>query len=108
MIGEIGFTDHEQAGHIVHQIVIHPETAHCVVHSGINSHRHFVGVLACNLLIYLEQISVALANRLYAEPFDRIGKVEIDTAPTWPDTAAFAPNLLRSPQQTLTLPTLPN
>src|SRR5260370_36759325 len=95
MIGEIGCADHEQAGHIVHQIVIHPETAHWVVHSGINSHRHFVGVLACNLLIYLEQISVALANRLYAEPFDRIGKVEIDASSTWADTAAFVANFLR-------------
>src|SRR5439155_11846835 len=96
MIGEIGFTDHEQAGHIAHQIVIHPETPHGVVHGGINSHWHFVGVLAGNLLIHLEQVSVALANRLYAEPFDRVGKIEIHAASARTDTAAFVANFLRS------------
>ena len=94
VIGEIGFTNHEQAGHIAHQIVIHPETAHRVVHGGINSHRHFVGVLAGNLFVHLEQVSVAFANGLYAEPFDRISEIEIDAASASTDTAAFVANLL--------------
>src|SRR5262249_49658623 len=95
VIGKIGLTDYEQTGHIAHQIVIHPETAHCVVNGGINSHRHFVGVLSSNFFLNMKQGSVALPNRLYAESFNRVGKIEIYAPSARTDAAAFVANFLR-------------
>jgi hypothetical protein len=66
------------------------------MHGGINSHRHFVGVLAGNFFVNVKQVSVALANRLDAESFNRIRKIEIYAASARTDAAAFVANFLRS------------
>src|SRR5438874_12504773 len=62
MIGKIRFADDKQAGHVAHQIVIHPETAHCVVHRRVNAHRHLVSLLAGGFFKLFEEVSLALAN----------------------------------------------
>ena len=95
VIGKICFTDHKQTGHIAHQVVIDPETAHRVMDGGINSHRHFVGIFAGDLFIDFEQISVAFANRIFAQTFNCIGKIEIDAASARPNAATFVANFLR-------------
>ena len=95
VIGKIGFADHKQTRHVTHQIVIDPETAHRVMDRRINSHRHFIGVFAGDFFIDFEQVSVALADCFFAQSFDRVGKVEIDTASAWADAPAFVANFLR-------------
>ena len=95
MIGKIRFADDEQTGHVAHQIVIHPETTHRVVHRRVNAHRHLVSVLAGDFFIDLEEVSIALAYCVFTEPFDRIGKLEINAASSWTDAAAFVANFLR-------------
>ena len=95
VIGKVRFADHKQAGHVAHQIVIDPEPAHRVMHRRINSHRHFVGVFAGDFFVDFEQISVAVPNRVFAQAFDRVGKIEIHAAPAGTDAAAFIANFLR-------------
>ena len=95
VIGKIGFADHKQTGQIAHQIVIDPKTAHCVMDSRVNSHGHFVCVFAGDLFVDFKQISVALANYVFAQALDRIGKIEVDAAPTWAYAAALIANFLR-------------
>src|SRR5207302_3774355 len=85
MIGKVRFADDEKAGDIAHQIVIHPEPAHRVMDRGINSHRNLVSIFTGDFLVNFKQISVAFADRLFAEPFDRVGKIEINTAPAGTD-----------------------
>ena len=95
MIREICFPDHKQTGHVAHQIIIHPEPAHGVVHRWVNPHWHFVGIFAGYFFVNLEQIAVALANYVFPKPFDRIRKIEVNTAPAGTHAAAFVANFLR-------------
>ena len=94
VVGKVRFADRKQPQHVAHQIVINPKAAHRVMHCGINPHRDFVGVLARNLFVNFEQISVALADRFRAKSFDCVGEIEINAAAAWPDPAAFVANFL--------------
>ena len=64
------------------------------MHRGINSHRHFVSVLACDLFVNFKQISVTLANDVFAKALYRVGEIEIDAASPGADTATFVANFL--------------
>src|SRR5436305_653369 len=83
---EILFADHEKSGDVTHQIVINPEAAHGVMDSGVNPHWNFVGVFAGDFFVNFKQISVAFADGLFAETFDRVGEIEINTASAGPNT----------------------
>ena len=94
VIGEIRFPDHIEAGKIAHQIVIDPQTAHRIMDGGINAHRHFICVLARDFLVNLEQVTVALADRLLAKPLNCVRQIEINAASAGPNTASFVANFL--------------
>ena len=64
------------------------------MHRRINPHRRFVGIFAGDLFVDVEKISVALANRVFAETLDRVGKIEINAASARADAAAFIANFL--------------
>ena len=95
VIGKIRFADYKEPGHIAHQVVINPETAHRVVNGGVNSHRHFIGVFAGDLFVNFKQISIPFADGVFPEALNRIGKIEINAAPAGANTAAFVANFLR-------------
>ena len=84
---EVGFAEDEEAGEVAHAVVIDPEAAHGVVGGGVDAHRHLVGVLVGDLLVHLEEVAVTLADLVFAEALDRIGKVEIDAAAAGADAA---------------------
>ena len=65
------------------------------MHRGVNAHRPFVGIFAGYFFVNLEQIAVALANYVFPKPFDRIRKIELDTASAGTHAAAFVANFLR-------------
>ena len=94
VIGEVGFAQNEQARQVAHQVVIHPQAAHRVMHRRVDAHRHSVGVLAGDALVHLEEIAVALADDFFAEPLDGIAEVQIDAAPAGADAAPFVADLL--------------
>ena len=60
----------------------------------INAHRNLISVFAGDLVVNLEQISITLANGILAESPNRVREIEIDTAPTWTDSATFIADLL--------------
>ncbi len=94
VIGKIRFADDEQTGDVAHQIVINPQSAHRVMDGGINSHRNFVGIFAGDLFVNLKQISVTLADCLFAETLDRVREIEINTATARADATAFVADFL--------------
>ncbi len=61
---------------------------------GINAHRHFICVLARDFLVNLEQVTVALADRLLAKPLNCVRQIEINAASAGPNTASFVANFL--------------
>ena len=64
------------------------------MHRRINPHRRLVGIFAGDLFVDVEKIAVALANRVFAEALDRVGKIEINAASARADAAAFIANFL--------------
>ena len=77
VVREIGFAQDMQAGDVRHQIVVHPQTTHGVVHGRVNHHRILVGILASDFFIHLEQVAVARTNHGLAETFRGIAEIEI-------------------------------
>ncbi len=94
VVGEIRFSGDVQAFDIAHQIVVHPEPAHRVVHGRVDSHRHLVRILVRDALVHLEQIAVAFFYHVSAEPLDCIGKVEIDAKAGFTHSPALVADLL--------------
>ena len=71
MIGEIGFANYEQAGDGALQVIVDPQTAHCVMDGRVNTHRHLIRVFVGDALIHLKEIAVALFNDVFAQAGDR-------------------------------------
>ena len=95
VIGKICFTDNKQTRHVAHQVVIDPKPAHRVVDGRINPHRHLVGIFTGDLFVNFEQVSVALANHIFAQAFDRVGKIQIHAASARPNATTLVANFLR-------------
>src|SRR6266446_6910121 len=64
------------------------------MHRRINPHRRFVGVFRRNFLVDIEKISVALANGLFAQTRNSVGKIEINPASPRSDTMSFIAHFL--------------
>ena len=89
VIGEVGLAGDEAARDRRLQLVVDPEAAHHVVDGGVDAHRHLVRVLAGDALVHLEQVVVALADRVFAEPLHRIAEVEVHAVLQRADAAAL-------------------
>ncbi len=98
VVGEIRFADHEQSGDSRHQLIIHPQPAHRVMDRRINAHRNFVRILICDAFIHFEQVAVALANFVNAQPLDRIREIEINAEPVFAHSAPFIAHRFRIPR----------
>ena len=94
MIREVRFANHVKTFDAAHEIVVDPESAHRVMHCGVNAHRNLVRIFIGDALVHLEQIAVALANYILTKSFDRVRKIEIDTEPTLAYTTTFVAHLL--------------
>ena len=84
VVGKVCLAQHKQPGNRAHQVVIHPQAAHRVVDGRIDAHRHLVRILVGDALVHVEQVAVALAMTLRAQPFDRVRKIEINAQPSRP------------------------
>ena len=74
VVGEVRLADRVQPRDRRHQVVVDPQPAHRVVRGGVDAHRHAVGVLAGDALVHLEEVAVAGADDLDAEPRDRVAR----------------------------------
>ena len=66
LVGEVRLAEHEQPGHVAHEVVVDPEPAHRVVDRGVDAHRHDVRVLVGDALVHLEEVAVALLDHVVA------------------------------------------
>ena len=76
MVGEVGFTDGIETRNGRLEIIVNPETAHGIVDGRIDHHRLLPRRRGSNLLIHLEEVSIALLNPLMTETLDSIGKIK--------------------------------
>ena len=95
MVGEVRLAQHVQSLDGAHEVVVHPEPAHRVVHRRIDAHRTGVRVLVGDALVHLEEIAVALLDGLLAQPLDGVGEVEIHAASAGADAASVIAGFLR-------------
>ena len=78
VIGEVRLAEHEQPGHVAHQVVVDPQATHRVVDRRVDAHGDDVRVLAGDALVDLEEVAVALLDDRAPEPLDRLREVEVD------------------------------
>ena len=57
--------------------------------AGIDAHRDLVRILVGDALVHVEQVAVALCDRLLTKPLDGIREIEIDAQAGFADAAAF-------------------
>ena len=94
MVGEVRLTDTEQALDAGLQLVIHPDTTHCVVDSGENHHRVLVRVLIDNLLVHLEEVAVLLGYYILTQALDGLREIEEHRQARVVDAIALVATLL--------------
>ena len=61
----------------------------------VDSHRDFVGVLGCDLLVHVEEVAVLASHHVFAIPLDGGSEVEINRQARRPDTKAGIAPFLR-------------
>ena len=74
VVGEVGLAGHEETVDGRHQVVVHPEPAHRVVERREDPHRNLVGVLVRDAEVHVEEVAVALLDRVSAEAADGVGE----------------------------------
>ncbi len=77
MVREVTFADCEETLDGSLQFIVYPDAAHCVVACGEDHHRGFVGIVIRDHLIHVEEVSVAVADHVFAQTVDGILEVEI-------------------------------
>ena len=89
MVREVRFATDVESGQVRFQVVVDPEATHCVVHSGVDTHGHDVGIFTRDALVHVEQVSVTRGYCRLAQTVDRVCKVQVHAASL---TVDFRPN----------------
>lgn len=95
MVGEVRLADGEQAGDRGLEVVVDPESAHRVVHGGVDPHRGLVRVLGGDPRVHVEEVAVLLLDLGPAHPLDGFREVEVDALSAGSDAAALVADVLR-------------
>ena len=78
MVREVGLPDSEEPGHGGHQLVVYPDTAHGVVDGRVDHHRRLVGIVVGDLLVHLEEVTIAGLYDVLTQALNGRGEVEED------------------------------
>jgi hypothetical protein len=62
VIGKVGFPNTEKTFYGSLQLVIYPNSTHCVMNGRINHHGSFVRIVVHNFLVHLEKISISFLD----------------------------------------------
>ena len=94
VIGEVRLAEHMEAGEVAHEVVVHPQAAHRVMHSRVDTHGLLVAVFTGDLFIHGEKIAVALGDGLLTELADGLREVEINTSSARADATSVVTGFL--------------
>ncbi len=94
MVREVRLAQDVQPRDGAHQVVVHPQAAHRVVDGRVDPHRHLVRILVGDLLVHLEEVAVARAHGVLADPADRVGEIQVDGQLRLADAAALVADRL--------------
>ena len=89
MVGEVRFAEDVQSRQVAHQVVVNPQAAHRVMDRRVDPHRHLVRILVRDLLVHVEQVAVAHPDDVSAEPFDRVGEIQVHREAAVADAASL-------------------
>ncbi len=95
VVGEVGLPDGEQAGDGGLEVVVDPQTAHRVMHGGVDPHRDLVRVLRGDPLVHVEEVAVLVLHGLAAHPGDGVGEVQVDALAAGTDATPLVADVLR-------------
>ena len=70
MVREVCLSDCIKTRDCSHEVVVNPDTTHCIVDSGVDHHRLLVRVGIGNLLIHLEEVTITLADFILTKSFN--------------------------------------
>ena len=77
VIRKVRLPDDMQSRNRAHQVVVHPQPAHRIVHRRVDPHRHLIGLLGRDPVVHMKQIAVTLLDRVSAQPLDRFSEVQV-------------------------------
>ena len=102
VIRKIGLAADKHSGDGRLQVIIHPESAHGVVHGGKDHHRCLVGIVSSDALIHVKKVSVALLDGFLAVALDRIAEVQENAQTSGRNTTSLIADFLCSPRRNIT------
>ena len=105
MVREVTLTNSEETWDSGHQLVVNPDTTHCIVDSREDHHwvvvLHAVNLVSQltwvnvgNLLIHIEEVAITLQDNVNTETVDRLREVEEYGKTCVVDTEALVATLL--------------
>ena len=56
-----------------HEFIVHPDTAHRVVHRRIDAHRHFIRIFVGDVVVHLEEFAITCFDHIATKALDGIG-----------------------------------
>ena len=107
MVREVTLTNSKQTWNGCHQLIVNPDTTHCVVDSREDHHwivvLHAVNLICqltwvdvCNLLIHIEEVTITLKDSINTEAVDRLREVQEHSQTSVVYTEALIATLLSS------------
>ena len=94
VVREVGLAKHMQSRNGAHQVVVNPEAAHRVVDRRVDSHRDAIRILVGDLRVHVEEVAVAGAYHVRAEPANGVGEIEVHGQTAVADAASFVAHRL--------------
>ncbi len=95
VVGEVGLADREQPRDRGLEVVVDPQSAHRVVHRGVDPHGHLVRVLVGDPLVHVEEVAVLGLDHSPAHAPDGVGEVQVDALAAGAHSPALVAHVLR-------------
>ncbi len=96
VVREVGFSDGIQTRHGGHEVIIDPQSAHGVVHRWIDFHGCFIRIVARNLLVHFEKVTIARTDYIFAHAVDGISEIEEYRQTSWGHATTFVAHIFSS------------
>ncbi len=79
MVREVTFADSEKTLNRCLELVVNPDTTHCIVACREDHHRGVVGIVIRNHLVHIEKVAVTVTYHILAKTLDSILEVKVNS-----------------------------